>query len=537
MFFPKSSQHIQAVIELTKIHPDIDPEEMEEQGSIPKKSINSLFYTIKSRISHILQGGKFDFFKDVTKLLTGNVAVQALSLGLSPIMTRLFLPEYFGITAVFSSLYTLFSGFTCLRYEVSIVITKTKEEAANMLVVSVIFAFLTTSILFPLVWIFRGWIASTLKTPLLADMIWVVPIISFMIGVFNALNYWNTRQRKFSRLSFALVLQEFAMDSIRLGAGFMGFASAAALIFSNLIGSFSSFAELVRRLFREDRDSFKAINWKYIREGIVRYRKFPLFNIWAGLVSNFSLQLPTFMLAAFFSSTVIGQYSLGYRMTRLPVVMVSGAIGQVFLQRAAKARLDGNIGTLVQNTFSRLVTIGIFPMLLITLIGRDLFAVALGPKWVDAGVYSQIISMWTFFVFITSPLLTLTNIYERQEINLIINSISFICRAIALVIGGTYHNVILALSLVAISGSLIEIWFLRWALRTTGVSIIWGISKIFKGFIFCLPFLLSIWLYDWIFQPKSLMLVGVSVLIGLLYYAAVVIRDPESGKMFLIQKK
>jgi O-antigen/teichoic acid export membrane protein len=510
--------------------------ESEESHPEPESSLDIPSGSIGARIGRLLRFDKFDFLKDVARLLTGNVLVQSLSLGLSPVLTRLYLPEFFGVSAVFSSLYSLFSGFTCFRYEVSIVLTKTREEAANMLSVSVLFAFLTTAILIPVVWFLRNWLSLILKTPLLGELVWLIPIISFLIGLFNALNYWNTRQRKFSRLSFALVLQELAMDAVRLGAGFFGMASGLSLVISNLVGSFSSFAELARRSVKEDRDILKIISWKGIREGIVRYKKFPLFNTWAGLINNFAQQLPTFMLAAFFSSTVTGHFSLGYRMTRLPVVMVSGAIGQVFLQRAAQARHDGTIKDLVQNTFSRLVMIGIFPLLLITLIGRDLFSVVLGSQWAEAGIYSQIISIWTLFVFISSPLLTLANVYERQEINLGVNTMAFVSRGASLLIGGLYHNVILALSLVALSGSLIEIWFVRWALTTAGVSIFWGVKRFFKGLLFSLPFLAVVWLFDTYLNPNSIMLVGFSAVIGIVYYIAVILQDSELRKLLVKAK-
>jgi lipopolysaccharide exporter len=502
----------------------------EASGSIPVIPVQPPSGSILSKIKHVFKGGNFDFSKDVAKLVTGNVLVQIISLGLSPLMTRLYLPEYFGIAAVFSSLYTFFANFTCLRYDVTVALTKTKEEAADMLTISVLFAFLTTIILLPIVWLMRNWLATILQTPILANFVWLAPLVSFAIGVFNALNYWNIRQRKFTRLSFALVLQEFVMDTIRLGAGFLGYTSGATLIFSNAAGAFSSFGELLRRLIKEDRDSFKTIRWENLKKNIVRYRKFPLFNIWAGLISNFSQQLPTLMLAAFFSTTVTGYYSLGYRMTRLPVIILSGAIAQVFLQRASKARHEGGIDILVKSTYKQLLKLGIFPLLLITLVGNYLFTVILGPKWTDAGVYAQILSLWIFSMFISTPLFNLANVYERQEINLIINSIGFVTRAVSLLIGGIYHNVILGLALFAITGVLVEVGYMQWAFRLTGVSIPWCISELIKSFLFSLPFLLLVGVGDWVFHLKPLFMVGLSLLAAILYYGAIVIRDPEIGK-------
>ena len=467
-----------------------------------------------------------EFAKDVFKLVSGNVLVQMLSMGLAPILSRIFLPEYFGVTAVFSSLYTTLSVFTCLRYEVTIVLTKTKEEAANMLAISIMFAFLTLGILLPVLWFTRSWFADILKTPLLAEYMWVIPIVAFLIGIFNALNYWNSRRRKYSRLSAALVMQEFVQDGIRLGFGFAGHPSGLILILSNMAGYVTSFGELVRRFIKEDRGLFKTLNWAQIRTDIARYRKFPLFNIWAGLINNFSNQVPMLMLAAFFSTTITGYYSLGYGMVRLPIIMIAGAIGQVFLQRAGKARYDGSLPALVESTYDRLLTLGLFPMLLITMAGKDIFIVMLGNQWAEAGVYSQILSLWTFFVFVSMPLNTLANVFERQEINLVLNIVVFVSRIISLLIGGLLHNVLLTMWLFALSGILTSGWYILWALRTAGVSIPRSILKFFNNILFCLPFLLIVAAGIWIIQMRSSAIFILSGVVAIFYYIMVVVRDP-----------
>lgn len=101
-----------------------------------------------------------DFIGDVLKLISGSFAVQAISLLLSPVMTRLFSPENFGVSAVFTSIYSILAVITCLRYEATIVIAKTKEESANMLGVCMFFASLTTLVFFPTLYFLRYWLAD-----------------------------------------------------------------------------------------------------------------------------------------------------------------------------------------------------------------------------------------------------------------------------------------------------------------------------------------------------------------------------------------
>ena len=62
-------------------------------------------------------------------------------------------------------------------------------------------------------------------------------------------------------------------------------------------------------------------------------------------------------------------------MLRLPMSIVGDAIGRVFFQRAAEAKVEGTLSAMVESAFRRLVAIGMFPLLLLTIIGRDLFVV------------------------------------------------------------------------------------------------------------------------------------------------------------------
>jgi hypothetical protein len=70
-------------------------------------------------------------------------------------------------------------------------------------------------------------------------------------------------------------------------------------------------------------------------------------------------------------------------------------------------------------------------------------------------VYAQILSIWTFFWFISSPLSTLYSVLEKQESGLILNSIIFATRFLSLGIGGVLGNPRLALLLFSASGTLV----------------------------------------------------------------------------------
>ena len=71
---------------------------------------------------------------------------------------------------------------------------------------------------------------------------------------------------------------------------------------------------------------------------------------------------------------------------------------------------------------------GLLPILIVSLIGEELFSIIFGSQWSEAGRYTQILSFWCFSAFLVQPLAHLINIFEKQKEGLIINVIRLLVR-------------------------------------------------------------------------------------------------------------
>lgn len=411
------------------------------------------------------------FASDVLKLASGATFAQVLGVLVAPILARLYGPEAFGVLRLFTSITSIAGVVVCMRYEISIMLPESDEEAANLLGVSLGFVILVSGLMALIVWFGRPLLLRWLRAPELGPYLWLVPPAVFVGGVLLALNSWNTRTKHFAHMSVARVARSVTTAGLQLGAGYAGYAVGGSLISANVIGSSVYALVLGGRTWRDDLALFsRSLKWQDMFRGMKRYRKFPLYDMWARLFNSLSWQLPAFLLSSFFSSTVVGYYALGDHLLRLPMNVIGSAIAQVFLQRAAEAETEGALASVVESAFRRLVMLGMFPMLLLTIIGRDLFTVVLGDSWAEAGVYTQILSIWTFFWFISSPLSTLFRVLEKQESSLILNVAILATRAIALGIGGLLGNARMALVLFAVSGVLLYGYLSLSIVHVSGVS-------------------------------------------------------------------
>ncbi len=477
-------------------------------------------------------------FSDVLKLVTGNGFVQLVKTLLSPISSRLYLPEFFGVAQNFSSIANIMAIISSLRYDQTVLLPKKEEQAVNQFALSLFFTGVTTPVILVLVILFRHDTARLLNSPKLADYLWLVPVYVLALGSFNALKQWNARKRQFLRLSAAQVSSEVVSDGMTAGLGFAGLASSGSMILSRIAGQLIASLTIAILILKEDgKFILSNIRADLMRKGMRVYKKFPLYNIWAAFLSNASLYIPGLLLAGYFSPTEAGYYSLGNSLLRLPVSLIANSIGQVFFQRSAKAVHEGRLAQTVQETYKQLVVFGLFPMLVVTIIAKELFVLVFGAQWDEAGVYSQILSLWTFFVFLAAPMSNLTNVLGKNEVSVILNVIKVATNIAAFVIGGMLNNARLGLWLFSISGVLTYAAYVLWANNASGVPLKKTLSIFFGNIAFSAPFLLAVLAFKLLnpipdvtftqfgFSWKYTALILFSAFTGLLYYAASIYRD------------
>jgi len=303
------------------------------------------------------------------------------------------------------------------------------------------------------------------------------------------------------------------------------------LIIGTFIGNIVSTIVLSGQIWKDDKKSFKAyIRPKKMMEGLKRHRKFPLIDSWSALLNAISWQLPAFLLAFYFSPAIVGFYSLGFRLLQMPMSFIGGAISQVFFQRISVAKSEGKLDSLVENVFKILVIIGLFPILTITIVGSDVFSVFFGQAWAEAGVYAQILSIWAFVWFISSPLSTIYIVMEKQQFGLQYNIFNFTTRILSLAIGGYLGSARLALILFAASGVLVYGYMCLKMMDYAGVKKSRVITIVISNILYFVPagvLLLILKLLD----VNQFVLVGISGLFIAFYYGYIIKTDKQLNEL------
>jgi O-antigen/teichoic acid export membrane protein len=479
--------------------------------------------------NNIMLNRSSNFSSNVLKLITGSVFAQSLGIIVAPIVTRLFLPEAFGIAAIFISITSIIGSIACLRYELSIMLPESDEDATNLLAVCLCSVLIVAAISSASIWVYKYEIVHLLNAPELEKYFWLIPFMVSIGGIYMSLNLWNSRAKRFGQVSIINVISSTVTQSSKLGFGFSGYCDGGALIVATVLGRFFSTLILIAKIWHQDCRLFKAgIRWKKMISGLKKYKKFPLFSTWSVLLNSASHQLPFWILAFYFSPKVVGFFAFAKTVVSLPMDIAGQAVAQVFFQKASEVHNhDGKLPILVEKVFEKLVSIGLYPILMLILIGKDVFTVLFGERWAEAGVYVQLLGPMVFFRFISSPISTLSSVLEKQGFGLIVNILLFVSWCVSLIVGGMTGNIKFTLFLYSICGAAIYGGFCLWLITAAGESIISAVSQIIKYIIYSSPVLIIICLAKWLFRLNEIGILLVGLFTTFVYYTVIITKDKE----------
>lgn len=398
---------------------------------------------------------KSTYAKNVLTLMTGTGLAQAIPIAISPILTRIYTPEEFGVFALYMAIASILTVLVTGRYEMAILLPKKDRDAMSLVALSIALSFFISIILLIIVTAFNSQLIAIIGVPELSIWLYWVPASTFLMGVYQSLNYWSNRKSHYRRLAISRVVQSSGTGSAQLAGAFNNIG-ASGLVGGQLIGQTLSTAVLGSLIYKEDKEYISKIKKIRILALARKYINFPKFLIVAHGFNTASGQMPTFLLSSLFNTAAAGFFMLTQRVMGAPMTLVASSIGDVFRQEASYAYVNtGSCKDIYIKTFKRLLYISILPSIAFFFIAPDLFALIFGEKWRVAGEYAQILTPVFLLRFITSPLSAMFMIAEKQKLDLIWQIVLLASTSAAFFIGYLYSNEKTALIFYSLSYSLL----------------------------------------------------------------------------------
>ena len=428
---------------------------------------------MKDKIRALL---KIGFVRDFLTLFTGSTLSQLILFLLIPVLSRLYTEEMFGLYFVFMSIAMIFKLMTTLRFELAIVLPDNDKDAINTVVISLLINVIMTTVISIALLFLYDIINSLLGKKNLGIYLYLIPVFTFISGIYVTFNYWSNREKYYKNISGSKVIKSVSVGGWNLAWGYSAFKNIG-LIPGQIIGTFLSSLFLVVQSYKRMKLLLKYVSITRMKFLIKKYKEIPIFNTSINVTVTASNEIPLLMLSAFFGVGIVGLYGMGNKLIATPADLVSRSVGQVFFKRATEIyNSGGNIYNFLKKTYLNLLKIALLlfiPAFILTFF----LGFILGHDWEDAGTYAGILIPLIFLKFLNNPVSSIFTILNEQRNLFKYYIVVLVMRISAIYIGfKIFNDPVIAVALFVIVGIVFNftlmILFLRMAKRASKKSLI-----------------------------------------------------------------
>jgi O-antigen/teichoic acid export membrane protein len=405
---------------------------------------------------------KSEFSRNVLTLMTGTTIAQAIPIAISPILTRIYTPEDFGVFALYMSIASMVAVFATGRYEMAIMLPKKDSDAINIVALSILISFFVSFVTFLIVSLLNQPITMVLNNPEISTWLYFIPLTVLLTGFYQSFNYWSNRNKEYRRLATNKVIYSGVTATTNMSLGVSGWGSSG-LIIGQLFGHSVATLLFAKRVWKDIGYRTYEIKKLKIFALMKKYINFPKINLLHAFLNLFSSNLPILLISYFFNNTLLGFYALSNRVLVSPMAIVTNAYGQVFMQKMTEVyHKKSNELLFFKNHVMKILLYSFFPFALFFIYAPSLFVFIFGEAWEEAGLYAQILIPMLYLRFTGSIVSSITIIYHQQGKALVIEIVNTLLRVVALIIGGVWESIIMGLILFSFFSASITLYRLMW---------------------------------------------------------------------------
>lgn len=411
------------------------------------------------------------FVRIVFVVASGTASAQALMILFSPVITRIYGPDVFGVLGVFTSIANIIIPISAFTLPIAIVLPKEDKISEALAQLSMKATFFVACIIYFLLLVGGDNLLILLNAESISNYIYLLPIVVIFSGISQIAQQKLYRIKEFRIGAKVQVANTLFINFSQVLIGLI-IPHSIVLVLSTIAG-YAVQAILLLRAYpmnicrRFSKDLFQLSSSE--RSLLKEYKDFPLYRMPQIFINSFSNSLPVMLLSIYFGPSAVGFYTIGKKVLGLPSQLIGQAIGDVFYPHASSVANNKQKLTplLVKSTIS-LFLIGIIPFGIVIIFGPFLFSFVFGQEWEPAGVYAQWLSLWSFFVFINRPSVRVLPIISAQQFFLKFEVIGTVFKIASIVIGAVvFRNDLLAVIFFSVTNMVLNGFLILYSVYLT----------------------------------------------------------------------
>lgn len=375
------------------------------------------------------------FVRNVMAVATGAAAAQAITIAFAPVITRLYGPESFGLLGAFMAVLNVLAPVAVLTYPIAIVLPREDRDALAIVRLSVVLAIIVSTLVAVSLYFSPVHVAQALGLQAISGYLMLIPLAMFFAACMQIAEQWLIRKGRFSVTARVAILQSLLLNVSKAGIG--AFHPVASVLIGLAVAGRALHAAMLAAgagLFSGP--STSKLQVKPLVDQARIHADFPLFRAPQILLNALSQSLPIVLLASLFGPASAGFYTLARTVMAAPSMLIGKSVSDVFYPKFTEAAHAGKpLSGLILKATAGLAVVGVFPYLLVALLGPWLFSLVFGNEWRVAGEYGQWLACWLFFGFINRPSVAAIAALSLQKFFLGYEVASVIIRVAAMSVG------------------------------------------------------------------------------------------------------
>ena len=175
--------------------------------------------------------------KNSSVLMLGTLISQLVVILVSPILTRMYSPEDFGVFSVYVAIVAFFTVISNLRYELAIPISKSLTVTLSIAKLSLLLMSLFSVLLGLLLYATNGYFLELMNSSALHDFFWLLPVGVFFGGIYSLFSFWSLKKNNFLQLAVSRALKGGFMAGFQVIFGLFSF-NFLGMILGHVLGFF-----------------------------------------------------------------------------------------------------------------------------------------------------------------------------------------------------------------------------------------------------------------------------------------------------------
>lgn len=385
--------------------------------------------------------------KSILIIVGGSAVSLLITIIASPILTRLYRPEDFGLVASIMAPAAILSVIAPGRLGLAIPIAKSEQDARDLFWLGTLSCLLMVPLLTAGTFLFVDLHIDGLTT---MQTFFALLVITFFASEGQIIGFWRNRRKRFAFGARNGVIRSI---TVAFSQWSLHGVTHAGMLLGNFIGGIFAVSLSWAEIYRHDKDRLAGLpTRRRLKELLVEYRDFPMVSMPQGLTAEISHNSAPLLLLWLSGSAIAGQYWLVYRVLAAPVNILGGAYRQVML-----SHLGSSQHSITELT--KLVRLHVFVMSMICLpgvlimmtFGGEIFQFAFGEDWSLAGEFASWLVLGMSIILVQVPVNCFLQLKRDHRTILIYDIISGVVRSLALIAGYYYSGEVTAIEWFSIS--------------------------------------------------------------------------------------